>query len=208
MRNQYSNFYKILIITHNYYPVVSPEAFRWTKIAEYCVNKGYQIYIVSSWKPGLLKEESINGVKIYRVGNKLLERLRKNSQQENSYNITNRTPAKKKIRITNIINTTLKWIHDRTWKKLYWPDYACLWYLSALKTSKIIKKEKEIRNIISISIPFTAHLVGYSLKRRDRKAKWLVDISDPFWFLRDYKLNNHFFYSGLNKYIERNLALF
>ncbi len=87
---------KILIITHNYYPVVSPEAFRWTKIAEYWVKKGIQIYIVSSWKPGLLKEESINGVKIYRVGNRLLEFLRKNFQQKNFYNITNRTPDKKK----------------------------------------------------------------------------------------------------------------
>ena len=197
----------ILLITYNYYPVVSPEAFRWAQIAEYWVEKGYQIYVISSWQPGLFKEECINGVKIYRVGNKLLEILRKNYRQENPYSKTNRTNAPPQKPIKNLINTFLKWIHDHTWKKVYWPDYACLWYFSALKASKIVKKEKKIRNVISISIPFTAHLVGYSLKRKDGKTNWLVDITDPFWFLKDFKVNNHFFYASLNKFIEKKVFI-
>jgi glycosyltransferase involved in cell wall biosynthesis len=195
---------KILIISYIYYPIISPRAFRWTAIAEYWARKGHSIDVICAWKPGLSKDEIINEVQLHRVGGIVVESLKslvkennrrkdtsmKSFEVEVSYNIRSKT--------VNLIKRT----SDYTWKKLYWPDYACLWYFSATSKAKKLLKKRQYDCIISVSHPFTGHLVGLNLKDKYPQTKWVVDIGDPFSFLDETPNNNNKLYYMLNNKYE------
>jgi glycosyltransferase involved in cell wall biosynthesis len=52
--------------------------------------------------------------------------------------------------------------------------------------------------LITVSHPFTGHLVGLALKRRYPTLRWLVDIGDPFCLMEDPSPNNAALYRRLN----------
>jgi hypothetical protein len=99
----------------------------------------------------------------------------------------------------------IKHLYDFTWKKIYWPDYACLWYFAGKKATKKLLREKNYDAVISVSLPFTSHLVGLWIKKHHVHVKWLVDSGDPFCFLEATPLNNNFLYRNLNYKIERSV---
>ena len=101
-----------------------------------------------------------------------------------------------------------KWIYDRTWKNIYWPDYACLWFFSAFRRASRLLKKKRYDVIVSVSLPFTGHLVAYSLRKRFCGAIWLVDIGDPFYYpfkIPELRWNNQALYARLNYFIEQRI---
>jgi hypothetical protein len=57
--------------------------------------------------------------------------------------------------------------------------------------------------LISVSYPFTGHLVGLALKRRNPKLRWLVDIGDPFCLAEDPSPNNAALYRRLSLRTDR-----
>lgn len=191
---------RILIISYSYTPAITPRAFRWSAITEYWARQGDCVDVVSAWKPGLSREELINGVCVHRVGGVITEALRSQLQQSGTRpNINCGKPTvfdvlSKKQNLTSVV----KWIHDRTWKKVYWPDYACLWYFPALKKAKELLNLCNYNTIITVSHPFTGHLVGLNLKKKQQKIKWIVDIGDPFCFLEQMPINNYNLYKYLN----------
>ena len=52
----YNKIYKILIISHRYYPNTNARAFRWTALAEYWADKGHTIDVISLRTNGSLKQ--------------------------------------------------------------------------------------------------------------------------------------------------------
>ena len=197
---------KVLIICYDYLPLISPNSFRWSSIAEYWVSKqAYEVHVICAWKPGFHRKEILNGVNVYRVGGLFIETIRNYVTKKcdpiglNKINIINNITIKQKLIIL------LKWFHDLTWKKIYWPDYACLWFFPAKKKAIEIIKEKKIKRLISVSFPFTGHLVGYFIKKKNSKTTWITDIIDPSFFPNFSPTNNHLLYSGLNKIIERKI---
>jgi glycosyltransferase involved in cell wall biosynthesis len=56
--------------------------------------------------------------------------------------------------------------------------------------------------MISVSHPFTPHLVALSVKRRFPALRWVVDIGDPFSLLDEIPLNNPTLYRRLNRRAE------
>lgn len=199
---------RALIITHSYSPVVNPRAFRWTAVAEVWAGRGLKVDIVCAWHPGLERIDQINGVDIYRVGGGLSEKIRQGWRQ------TKAAPANPESspRIngsfrndTGKISRLAKRVHDLTWKKLYWPDYACLWFWPARQKTLDLLRRRYYKFAISVSDPFTGHLVGEYIKREHPALPWMVDIGDPFAFRHDTPTNNHELYRNLNYRVERRI---
>lgn len=193
----------ILIISYDYYPLVTPNSFRWSSVAELLVKKNYRVFVIAAWKPQLPREELLNGVQVYRVGGQFIETVRTCLQPQI------KTPVESKAGTPPIKSHSsrdlLRIVHDLTWKNIYWPDYACTWYFPALKKAKQLLDKFNIQNCITVSIPFTSHLVGKSIQKFRPDINWIVDISDPFSFLKSMPTNNHLLYSSLNKFAERKV---
>jgi len=201
----------ILIISHSYKPILNPRAFRWASIAEHWAKAGATVDVVCSAVAGELPEESINNVTVYRTGSSLLEKLRslfRSSSRATTSQSTESTPDNKKL-VSSFINLLIKppakLIHDIFWKKIYWPDYACLWIRPATKKAIELTSKYHYDAMITVSDPFSSHMVGLELKKRIKSLHWLVDIGDPFCFRHDTPTNNHRFYRKLNYRVEESL---
>jgi len=180
---------RILIITHSFAPELTPRAFRWAAIARSLAMSGHQVDVVCSRSPGTPAQESMEGVEVHRVHDPL-----------------SRSPvggvAGSKRR-PGLLRRLVRWVYRQTWRRLYWPDYACAWYFPAVRRASTLLAEHQYDWIISVSHPFTGHLVGLTLKRRNPKIPWLVDIGDPFCLMDDPAPNNIALYRHLSRRVDR-----
>lgn len=182
---------RILIVTHSFAPELTPRAFRWTAIARSLVASGHQVDVVCARPPGTPAQESIGDVEVYRVRDPL-----------------SRSPVggvAEPKRPPGLWRRLLRWVYGQTWRRLYWPDYACAWYFPAVRLASMLLAERKHDWIISVSHPFTGHLVGLALKRRNRKVSWLVDIGDPFCLMDDPAPNNIALYRQLSQRVDRSV---
>lgn len=200
---------RILIVTHGYFPMHNPRAFRWTAIAEKWVDEGKSVDVITAWTPGLSRCENAEGVHVYRVGGGILERIRKRldssgaalTRVEERDVRESQSQSIKKSRL----KTLAKILHDLIWRNLYWPDYTCLWYFAAVSKARKLMSENNYQSLISVSIPFTGHLIGRRLKRENPDVHWMVDIGDPFCFAPYDRHNNRLLYDKLNYSAERKV---
>jgi hypothetical protein len=193
---------KILIISYSYAPVISPRAFRWTAIAEYWSKQGEQVDVICSCNPGLMRSETINGVHIHRIGNIAGKILR--GKFKNNILIKNKK-LKKKDKTKNVLASFLNLIYKYTWKKIYWPDYACLWFFPAVKKVKKLIAINKYDVLISVSLPFIDHIIGLIIKKYNPNILWIMDIGDPFYLSSDIPINNYKIYRRLNYITERKI---
>lgn len=194
---------RVLLICYDYWPIGSPHAYRWSAIAEQWVEHGHQVDVVALGKPGLPSEECIRGVRVYRAGGQLMEKWRTRltsagagASSSNGMNL----PASNKTRSTlkHIGGRWLRVMHDSTWKKLYWPDYACLWQRHAVRQAEALYRQAGYDYLVSVSHPFTCHLIAQRMKRNHPDITWLVDVGDPFCLLKETPTNNHALYKRKN----------
>ena len=192
---------KILLLSHIYAPDRSPRAYRWAALAEHWAAEGRQVEVIAGWKPGDRRQEERGGVVVHRVGGGLVERLRGGLLGETSHRAGpagDAAPAQGKRRLAR----TAKAIYGASLRRLLWPDYAFHWYPAALRAAETRCRAIGFDAVISVSHPFTAHLVGRALKRRRPALRWLADIGDPFSLLVETPLNNGALYRGLNRRAE------
>jgi hypothetical protein len=179
---------KILIVSHQFLPHVSPRTTRWSLIIDYLVAQGNEVTVVSGTKP----EQSEKNYKVIYYGNKNLSKVmntaRKNSNDSSS--------SKSKKMSYKVIKVLYRFI----FRTFAWPDYAMFWIFTINKNKKKIYDNYDI--IISISLPFTSHVCAYLLNRKI-KADWFMDIGDPFSLKEFSNENNKFIFSYLNRYIEK-----
>lgn len=185
---------RILIITYNYLPLRNPRAYRWSSLVNYLADHGYKIDIVAAWNQSFAEWEEMNSVNIFRTGKSFLQSLR-NPEKTPSSNVKSKTSL-----VTKIIG-----LCKGLYRKIYWPDYAFLWYFSAHKKAKDLLEKDRYDCIITVSHPFTSHLVGLALKKKYPEINWLVDIGDPFYFADSTPLNNYMIYRKLNYYYENKI---
>ncbi|OPX84859.1 MAG: hypothetical protein A4E53_03692 [Pelotomaculum sp. PtaB.Bin104] len=201
---------RILIITYSFAPAITPRAFRWAAIAEYWVKQGHNVDVICAWMPSRPRNEVYNGINVYRVGRVLTEIMQRHSPKTSVY-LNNDINSKEIISTSlnqvksSFLVTCVKWLHNNTWKKAYWPDYACLWYFPALKKAKQLFLMNKYDGMVTISHPFTGHLIGLSVKKSYHQMPWLVDIGDPFSFLENTPVNNNRLYNTLNYFYERKV---
>ena len=192
---------RILIITYSYAPQPTPRALRWSSIANYWAEHGTDVDIITGWQSGLPEIEHAGGATVYRVGRNLLTRLQ--SRLNSSPKATTAT-AKSSSKSASI-KLLLKWCYDRSWKRLYWPDYACLWINPAVRAAQQLLKAHSYAAIVSVSDPYSGHVVVYRTRHLHNGAKWLVDIGDPFSFREAARPNNFELYQNRNYGLEANI---
>lgn len=184
---------KILIISHGFTPHINPRSFRWTALAEHWAhNCGMEVDVLTSPAPGAAEFEQRDLLSIYRSGVQITPML-----STEGGNTGQRRPG--------FILRSLRWIYRQTWRRLMWPDYVCLWYFPARKKARELVGKKKYDWLISVSHPFTGHLVGLSIKRNSPQLNWMLDIGDPFAFLTEPAPNNLYLYKCLNFAVERNI---
>jgi glycosyltransferase involved in cell wall biosynthesis len=197
---------KVLVVTHEYAPAHSPRAFRWTAVASALAARGHQVDVVCRAIPGARRGEVRDGVRVHRVSGGPGEALRRRLGAEtptvpDTGSGTKGAPASPGLR--GPAAAAARWVHDHTWKQVYWPDFACGWYLPAARRGAELLAEGGYDRLVSVSHPFTGHLVGGRLKALNPSLPWVMDVGDPFAFIEGTPTNNARLYAGLNHRTER-----
>ena len=151
---------KILIISHQFLPFVSPRTTRWSLLIDELTKRGNEVTVLTGTNP----ENIEKNYKILYFGNKQfssnINKIRQNSKDSSNNSI-------KKISYS-----VLKKIYRFLFKTFSWPDYAMFWAFTIFKNRKSINNHFDI--IISVSLPFTSHLCAYILKKRI-SAEWYME---------------------------------
>ena len=169
---------RVIVVTWLYAPTPTPRAIRWQTLSEEFARAGHRVEVITSEVPGATSSSGLEGLTIHRVGGILGANIgpaiRSTAAEES------RETRRVSARIRKFASDMACRIYDASWKKVYWPDRACSWFPAALRRAERIVKDGDCDAIITVSLPFTAHLVGYSIKRRHLALPWIVDIGDPF----------------------------
>ena len=184
---------KILIVTHQYTPHLSPRTTRWKSIVDELVSLGHEVNIVTGTQQNDLNQDK----NIIYVGNKSSNNF-VNNLRDKSNNIGDTSKIKK------IYYRSLKGIYRFIVKTFSWPDYSMFWLLSIIKNKKKLNIDYDI--MISVSLPFSSHIAGYIINKK-KKKEWIMDIGDPFTLKKDAPENNKYLYGFLNKYYENKFYL-
>ena len=182
------NNQKILLVSHQFLPHLSPRTTRWKTLVDKLIEMGNEVTILTGSSP----DETVENYNILYFGNKKISTTM-NSIRKDSNNIDN--PSSKKI-IYNI----LKKVYRFLFKNFAWPDYAMFWIFTVYKNKTKISKDFD--SVISVSLPFTSHVCA-SIIVKGLKSKWLMDIGDPFSLKLQSTENNKILYSFLNRFIEK-----
>ncbi|MBD0320997.1 MAG: glycosyltransferase [Gemmatimonadetes bacterium] len=193
---------KLLVVSYWYPPSISPRAFRWSALAELWAERGWEVDVVAGWSPGLARRERMGGVRVFRPGFHLrgaarstLARLRGSTSPAVESSVARARPAGRMAR----------WLYERTAARVYWPDDAGPWIPSAIRLARRLARERRYDALVTVSHPFSAHLVGAMVHGRLGRAPWVADVGDPFSFLADTPTNNHALYGPLNRAAERGI---
>ena len=182
---------KILIVSHQFTPHVSPRTTRWKLIVEELISLGHQVTVITGTK----QDQEDKDVNIIYVGNKNSSNIVRNFR-EKSNNLTNSNLFK------SIFYNSLKKIYRFIVKTFAWPDYSMFWLISIYRNRKKLKLDYDL--LITVSLPFSSHIAGYLINKKNNK-KWMMDIGDPFTLKKDAPENNYLLYGALNKYFENKL---
>ncbi|MCK6694746.1 MAG: glycosyltransferase [Thermoanaerobaculia bacterium] len=191
---------RLLIITAWYHPFIHPRAHRWTALAEYWAAQGHEVHVVSARHPGFSGYGQIKGVQVHRAGF--------DSLKEVFYYRIGTGSARG--RVGGSVKRPALWarlagrLYKAIWKNLYFPDDACLWYFPARKKVMALLKEQSFDAMISVSLPFTGHLIGLVAKQRFPALHWLADTGDPFT-MQARPLNNARLYGRLSRRLEQKV---
>jgi len=196
---------KILLLTHWYSPALHPRAFRWSAIAAHWAAQGNRVDAVCAWSPGLAREERIDGVRVFRVGGGILSRLKNRLKRPPAFQAGKGPNDAGPRREASVPSSLALFLSDAVWKKVRWPDYACTWYFPAVREARRLAAGGGFDAIVSVSDPFTGHLVGKQLKKDFSEVTWLADVGDPFSFQDATPVNNVGLYGCRNVSAEREV---
>ena len=142
---------KILVVTHQYLPHVSPRTTRWKLIVDDLINKGHEVTVITGTQQ--LDEEK----NIVYVGNKSSSSV-VSQMREKSNNLS------KSNFIKRLFYKTLKKIYRIIVKTFAWPDYSMFWLLSIYRNKKNLNIDYDL--IISVSLPFSSHIAAYIINKK------------------------------------------
>ena len=188
---------KVLVITYDFFPDNTPNTYRWLNILNEWNKRNINIFVISNQKNNFEKSEIHNNIKIYRTKEFLLGNFK------NKLSKSEKTAPKSIKSISILLHNFLKYFYKKTWSNLYWPDFAVLWTFSTYRMAQKIIKDEKIDKIITVSWPFSSHLIGYYLKKNNKNIEWLAETIDPFNFF--IGVNNKLIYNKLNTYAERKI---
>lgn len=183
---------RLLLLTPYFHPYQNPRAYRWTAIAKEWARQGWEVHVVCSHHPDILKTAQWEGICLHPAGF--------NSAKELAYSVFKKMPRRgenspgKSSPFPALLNNLLL----RPW---YWPDDAWLWIRPARRKALHLMQTQRFDALVSVSLPFSAHWAAKGLKA----STWLADIGDPFSLQTAHTLNNHLFYRRKNLKAERQV---
>jgi len=190
---------KILLITFRFPPEQNPRAFRWGSIVKALSNAGYEIDVLMPRHKDIVRRSQMGNVRYYETKRYLLyDFAYKYILRGSSENIN----QKVKGHVLNL-KKIIKNIFSFLAKKLIWPDLTGLWFFPAQKKLKELFQNNKYDCIISSSVPFVVHLVGYYAKRRLKDVSWIGEYGDPFSFNAESPQN---IFNFLNKLVEKKIT--
>ena len=151
---------KILIVTHGFYPEISPRSFRATELAKEFARQGHEVTVIAPKRKGLdefLKQHSITFKDLGEVTWKVPQ-------------------IKTKNRIGTLFNRAIIRFSDLFFA---YPHIQLKYTVS-----KKLKNEKGYDLLISIAVPFPIHWgVASSWNKSQKIARvWVADCGDPFMY--------------------------
>lgn len=188
---------KILVLTYDFYPDNSPNTYRWLNVLKEWRKKGVEVHVLSFHKAGFPEYQEFEGIKIYRTGKSLFEKFKNkifSVVEQDNLIVQNQTVIKESF---------IRKVYNFTWKKLYFPDFAFLWQSSAFKKASEIISNENISDLITVSWPFSDHVVGAKLKDKYADLNWIADTIDPFYLSK--AVNNNSIYNSLNYRYEKKI---
>lgn len=199
---------RYLVVTYDFPPKNSPRAFRWGTIAEYLAKQGHQVDVVTQGTDNM--HAYVQGVTVYPAKEFLLGCFR-TAQGGNHIDFNQEdlaavaTDPRWKTKLKTGFTSGIKWAHDTIWQNIYWPDFATLWIFPALKTAKGLIKKHHYDALVSVSHPFSGHVIGLKLKKSFPNLYWMADMGDPFSIMKDIPLNNYKLYGNYNHRVEQDV---
>ena len=194
---------KILVVTYHYAPEENPRAFRWNSIVSHWLSCGHNVSVITAAddKDDRKIQDSLH---VISVPENMIGRIRYKLSRKNSFRAEASGFEKQRTLNPSIMPRWVKELYSFVIKRLQWPDFAWTWILNARKAVLLhLESHSDIDVIISVSHPFSSHVIGSIVKKKYPKVKWIMDIGDPFSFLSESQPNNFLIYSRLNKFIER-----
>lgn len=185
---------KILIITHSFSPDLTPRAFRWAAIAARLTKLGHEVHILCATQ---LRAPEEAGFEVHRVTDPILK----------SRPATVAAPVSSDRRGT-WLGTFKSWTRAAIralWRSFYWPDYACGWIFPATRMARSLSGTHRFDWVITTSHPFSGHLVWWLVRRTSGPSRWLVDIGDPYSFMRQPSPFNRRLYGLLSYWVEKRV---
>ena len=188
---------RILVIAPFYLPYNNPRAHRWGVITQAWAAAGHEVHVLTSVGSKDAKNVQLPNIVIHRVGY--------NAPKEFVNRWSGSEVAQSGGNSESIFSKLFYWMQNNILEKVYWPDSAFIWYFSAKKAVKKLLSEHQFDGIVSVALPFTAHLVGLAAHKITPNIPWVADMGDPFSLHTHWKINNHFLYDGLNKRAENSI---
>ena len=187
---------KVLVICYDYGINQSPNTRRWEEILRSFVSSNKEVYLLTASDGISKKYEIIDGYKVFRAGHGFFRNVDRSDKVDNNFKKYSSIYFFKRI-----IKSSLLFIHDITWKKLYWPDFAVFWSLFAIFSANRIIRKEEIEYCIVVSRPFSTALIPLLISINRKNLHWGIDYIDPF-FIAKPLVNNTLIYNRLNRFFE------
>ncbi|MGK0639172.1 glycosyltransferase [Schleiferia thermophila] len=174
---------KILIITHNFYPDLSPRSFRATELAKEFYRQGHEVTLMAPEKKGI---ESF--LTEYPIVFKSLGNLKWKIFNFKSFGILGRLYNKAVNRLLSLL--------------FEYPNMEIFF-----KVRKALKKENDQYDLlISIAVPYPIHWGVASIwsKKHRKVAKvWVADCGDPYCLQENDTFRPPFYFQWVEKWFMR-----
>lgn len=199
---------KILIISYTYLPEISPRTLRWSQIIKTWQDEGHIVQVITA--SGNLSHYDKDGNTISIIEENFFGRIRKKLQDKSFDKTDKEKKLSQGLSLAKIWKVPLRFILSRLYKlfmkSLQWPDYSWTWIFSAKRELKsYLEQDNSFDIMISVSHPFSSHIIANFIKKNNPHLRWIIDMGDPFCFLTDAQPNNFKIYSKLNKKVERTI---
>ncbi|MEX2642349.1 MAG: glycosyltransferase [Acetobacterales bacterium] len=183
----------ILVVSYYWPPDVNARAFRWSAVTSAWCAAGHRVTVVTRAQPGESALSEQSGLVVHRVGGTAAGRVRGSLAAGSGGGMK------------ALFGGTARAVYRATWRRLYWPDFAGAWYFPAVRAVRRLLAGGGVDALVTVSHPFTPHLVGLAARRQSPALRWVADCGDPFSLFDEIPLNNLALYRDLNRCAERRV---
>jgi glycosyltransferase involved in cell wall biosynthesis len=186
---------KIIVVAPFFRPYENPRAHRWSNIVDVWRRNGHDVQVITSHGFGDIEPEP----NVHRVGfNSLKEIFQSIFPGKINRGLPNSSSK------MSVFYQLFNWLNNHFWRPFYWPDEAMIWIRPATRKLLQLLDNQPVDLLVTVGLPFSAHLVGLAAKQKYPQIRWLVDIGDPLNF-QPFPLNNPRFFSKKNERFETDV---